>query len=357
MENKSIHLKGLNGIRAIAALSVVLSHTFLGLEYFGIKKIDGGWNFASYGVTMFFTLSGFLITFLMLKEKKTFNKISIKEFYVRRVLRIWPLYFFYILLVVIVLMLNFPEVLPGSLIYYLCMGANIASVLGISLPFLTHYWSLGVEEQFYFFWPWLVKLFNPIKSVFIFLIFFWIIKLIMRICISESIFYQFICTARFDCMAIGALWAILLDRKNKLFLSVSFNKITQVLCWIVLVLAAIGELCIPDFLNDNVFSIASAIIILNVAFNKKNLINLENIVFNFLGKISYGIYVYHVLIIYILGLLLKGRIEGFNDFLQVVIVVFSVIGSTILVSWASYEFLEKSFLRIKEKYSKILSHS
>ena len=79
MEKNIFHLKGLNGIRAIAALSVVLSHTLLGLEYFGLKNIDGGWNFANYGVTMFFTLSGFLITYLLLKEKKTFNTISINR--------------------------------------------------------------------------------------------------------------------------------------------------------------------------------------------------------------------------------------------------------------------------------------
>src|SRR5690349_8717514 len=119
MEKKGIHLKGLNGIRAIAALSVVISHTLLALEYFGIKKVNEGWNFASYGVTMFFTLSGFLITYLLVKEKRIFATINIKEFYIRRVLRIWPLYYFYIILVIFVLLIKFPESLSESIYYYL----------------------------------------------------------------------------------------------------------------------------------------------------------------------------------------------------------------------------------------------
>ena len=70
---KTIYLKGLNGIRAIAALSVVVSHIIKGFENFGLKSIESGYQFASYGVTMFFTLSGFLITFLLIKEKETYS--------------------------------------------------------------------------------------------------------------------------------------------------------------------------------------------------------------------------------------------------------------------------------------------
>src|SRR5436189_6466393 len=102
MDKKGIHLKGLNGIRTIAALSVVLSHTFKRFHEFGLKQ-SNGWDFAIFGVTMFFTLSGFLITFLLLKEKETFSDINIKSFYVRRILRIWPLYYLYLIIVLAVL--------------------------------------------------------------------------------------------------------------------------------------------------------------------------------------------------------------------------------------------------------------
>ncbi len=358
MAQKGFHLKGLNGIRAIAALSVVLSHTFIGLDNFGIKKIEGGWDFASYGVTMFFTLSGFLITYLLLKEKANFKTVSIKDFYVRRVLRIWPLYYFYLILVVIILLLNFPGTLPGGLPYYLFLGANIASALGLSLPLLTHYWSLGVEEQFYLFWPWLVKLFNPLKSITIFIALFLSIKLLLRISMPQSLLYQFVYGTRFDCMAIGALWSILLAGSNTSgFVNLVFNRITQVLSWGILLLAATGKFKIPDFINHDVFSVATANIILNVAFNKNTLIGLENKVFDFLGKISFGIYVYHVMIIYLLGLLLRGRMNFIEGPVRLILLLAIILISTITVAWLSYEFFEKPFLKFKNKFAKIQSHS
>ncbi len=342
-------------MRAIAALSVVISHTLLENEYFGIQKIvAAGWGFASYGVTMFFTLSGFLITFLLLKEKEAFSTVSIPKFYVRRILRIWPLYYFYIFLVLII---TFREGLPADLPYYLFMGANIPSAAAVSVALLSHYWSLGVEEQFYIFWPWLVKLFSPLKSVTIFLIFFLMVKAVLRILMPQSFSYQLIGITRFDCMAIGALWAILMNKDTRGFKLVCFNVITQILAWGVLLLAAIGKLKVPDFINQDVFSISSAVIILNVAFNKKSLIDLDNRILNFLGKISYGVYVYHVLVIYCLGLLLKGRLPALNVYAQVVLIIFAVVAITILVSWLSYEYLEKRFLKFKDRFSKVFSRA
>ena len=85
--NQSFHLRGLNGIRAIAASAVVISHTlFAGFE-FGLKKVDEGLVLARFGVTIFFALSGFLITYLLLAEERTFKTISIGKFYIRRILR------------------------------------------------------------------------------------------------------------------------------------------------------------------------------------------------------------------------------------------------------------------------------
>src|SRR5690349_15528394 len=104
--SKAIYLPGLNGLRAIAALAVVISHTTVALSDYGLNnKIFGessdgratGLKLAGYGVTIFFTLSGFLITYLLLKEKEL-GTIKIKNFYIRRILRIWPLYYGYLIL-------------------------------------------------------------------------------------------------------------------------------------------------------------------------------------------------------------------------------------------------------------------
>ncbi|MEP7236277.1 MAG: acyltransferase [Ferruginibacter sp.] len=352
---KSFHLKGLNGIRAIAALSVVFSHTMLGLNYFGLRSIEGGWKFANYGVTMFFTLSGFLITSLLMQEKEQFSTINIRDFYIRRILRIWPLYYLYIIFVVIVLYKYFPGQLPGGLAFYLFLAANMSAILNLTLPFLTHYWSLGVEEQFYLIWPWLFKKYSPLKAVTGFLIIFLLIKLLLRFFAPLSVGYQFISTTKFDCMAIGALAAILYSSYQKQVATFGFNYFTQIFSWAILIIAAAGYLNIPDFINHDIFSIATAIIIVNVAFNVKTIINLENRIFNFIGKISYGVYVYHVLLIFLLSKLFNNYLPFNNYTFQVIFIFIIVLSTTLLVSFVSYNFFEKKFLLLKKKFTKVAS--
>ena len=154
--SNTFHLKGLNGIRAIAALSVVITHVVQGLEMFGLPRMRG-LEIAGYGVTMFFTLSGFLITYLLLLEKEKYKDVNIKQFYIRRILRIWPLYYLYLLLSLVALFIYDSQVLNGNVIFYVLLLANVPFILGVQIPVIGHFWSLGVEEQFYLFWPWVVK--------------------------------------------------------------------------------------------------------------------------------------------------------------------------------------------------------
>jgi len=115
-----------------------------------------GLDLAGNGVTIFFTLSGFLITYLLLKEKEI-SRIKIKDFYVRRVLRIWPLYYLYFALCMITVALFKVQFDAASVPFYLLLAANVPFILNTTLPFLAHYWSLGVEEQFYLFFPHIAK--------------------------------------------------------------------------------------------------------------------------------------------------------------------------------------------------------
>lgn len=99
--SKSIHLPGLNGLRAVAALSVMWSHTF--------QDTFGDWGTVGFklpvvadGVTMFFVISGFLITYLLLNEQEKSQTVSIPKFYMRRILRIWPIYYAYMAIALIV---------------------------------------------------------------------------------------------------------------------------------------------------------------------------------------------------------------------------------------------------------------
>ena len=138
---KGIHLSGLNGLRAMAALSVMWGHTFQ--STFGDWGVRGvSLPVVADGVTLFFVISGFLITFLLLNEEKQSNRIDIPKFYMRRVLRIWPIYYLYLIVAVLVT----ATWKNSNMWYYVFFTANIPFVLTVGIWPIVHYWSIGVEE-------------------------------------------------------------------------------------------------------------------------------------------------------------------------------------------------------------------
>ncbi len=157
------YIKGLNGIRAISLFMVLTTH--LGIfdnvsgEFFQNRLFN---LFSGYaGVNIFFTLSGFLITRLLYTEKITFNGISLKNFYIRRFLRLLPpLLLFYIAIAVLMLAHAIPSTYKGFLIsffylYNFVFHQYYTQELG-------HTWSLAVEEQFYILWPFVIR--EPLKT-------------------------------------------------------------------------------------------------------------------------------------------------------------------------------------------------
>src|SRR5258705_5003952 len=150
MNNRTLYLPGLNGLRAIAALAVVITHiTFVLSAFhldpfiFGSSKngMPRGLDMAGFGVSIFFAISGFLITFLLQNEKEI-QPINIKNFYLRRILRIWPLYYLYLIIAVLTIIALGFNLNIKSLVLYLFFAANIPYILNIPLQFLSHYWSL-----------------------------------------------------------------------------------------------------------------------------------------------------------------------------------------------------------------------
>ena len=160
MRQVSVYLPGLNGLRAIAALSVLIAHVSQeGIADFGLPKLVN-LPMAGYGVTLFFVISGFLITFLLIKEMRKTQTVSIGKFYLRRILRIWPIYYLFIIVSLSVfLCFGMPnQILVKELWFYLFFAANIPFITYQGIMILVHYWSIGVEEQFYLFWPLLVRI-------------------------------------------------------------------------------------------------------------------------------------------------------------------------------------------------------
>ena len=164
-------------------MAVIIGHIELTKKSFGLPNlIESDISFFSkggghLGVVLFFVLSGFLITLLLLKERELKHEINFKKFFMRRLLRIWPLYFLFITFVIFVFhgYENLKQVMSNSnevvLLYFLILPNVAISGIG-TIPYIAHLWSIGVEEQFYLIWPFLFKkLKNKWILIFLFLIF------------------------------------------------------------------------------------------------------------------------------------------------------------------------------------------
>ncbi|MCW3077624.1 MAG: putative acyltransferase [Bacteroidetes bacterium] len=377
MNNEKIFFKGINGLRFLAALSVVITHVELLKGSFGFKhywKEPLIFNLGGLGVYFFFVLSGFLITFLLLKEKEKFGKINIKAFYIRRILRIWPLYYlifclgFFVLphfpsININYLQASFVQNYYPSLILYLFILPNLALSLFSAVPHIGQLWSIGVEEQFYIFWPWLIsKSKNIARSLVKFIAVILIIKclvLIIGYWYRSEDWYKvlklFVAMSKFECMAIGGLGAYWLFVQNKKILVFIYNRIVLT-CSILLIPVLVYFT--PEKIQDGVhlvYSLIFLIIIINVGTNTKVWFKLENPLFSYLGKISYGIYMYHFIIIPIVLSLTKSYVSGMNEVVLNMFLYSIILITTILISSMSYEFFEKRFIKIKAKFALVNS--
>lgn len=359
---QSIHLKGLNGIRAIAAISVVLFHASLSLDLFGLDpyiiwgKLENnkpqGFRMGSYAVTVFFTLSGFLITYLLLKEQQI-RGINLKNFYIRRALRILPLYFLVLVFSLIIYKLIDIPFSNTIVLYYLFFLANIPATLESGISHMGFYWSLGVEEQFYLIWPVFIKLSknrylkNAIWLLLLFFLlrgFFWLIKLNNP---DYEIFNKFLSLNRYHNLITGGVAAMFFIRRNKLFIRIFTNKYVVGLAWIILFLPSLKAFRAPAF--HEIVSLCTVVIIVSQITAKNRWINLEHKAMDFLGKISYGIYMTHSIVI----ILLSRLIGKFADQSSLnYIFIFALVPTiTIIISTILYYYFESWFLNQKKRFA------
>lgn len=358
-QSKPIYFPGLNGIRAIAAFMVIFAHTSNRLPLFKLESIFSE-DIATHAVTIFFTLSGFLITYLLLAEKKNTGTINIRKFYFRRILRIWPLYYTYLLIVIIISgfkiewpILFYLLILPNLRISFKALfdvSAGSSSLMGM----IGHYWSLGVEEQFYSFWPYLVKKSkNLIKILLILPIGYIVIKLLLRIFHAPYGIITFFNYTRFGCMALGGLGAYLyfFHREKLKFLSHRFLEIATYLFFILILT---NNFHLTSLIDHEIVSVFTLILIYNQIANKNVFISFENKLMDFLGKISFGLYVYHPLVIYLFSLVFLNQLAAY-PIMKTIIIFIIVPLATIVIAYFSYEYFEKWFLKFKTKYVTVKS--
>jgi peptidoglycan/LPS O-acetylase OafA/YrhL len=387
-----IYFRGLNGVRAWAALFVVwyhiedykrqfqvtdgtpASHFFL--ERFGMGSNDA--------VLVFFVLSGFLITYLLLAEIQTEGKINIPKFYVRRTLRIWPVYYTVVLigffLIPIVVKLTDHSGFYVSVsndffqkfLLYLFFLPNVTHALRLFPVALEHLWTIGVEEAFYVFWPQLAQRFRkemlliPIAGILAFrLLVLQLFKIFVPLdgdinLEGFQLVLLILTKYPFEGMAIGALGAYVLFFRKQRLLDMLQHPISKGIIVVLMVLnisffRLVSLIPIFGIFTQILFSCLYISFILNLVEDEHFLPFLSTPVFDFLGKLSYGIYMYHMVIVYF-TLIFFEKIQWVdNSFLYNVVLYSLVTSITIGVAYLSYHWLEMPFLSFKKKFQTVES--
>jgi peptidoglycan/LPS O-acetylase OafA/YrhL len=363
------YFPNLNGIRCIAAFLVVFHHLEQAKGAFGIASFYGHpivQHAGRLGVGLFFVLSGFLITYLLLDERGRFGNVDAKKFYLRRVFRIWPIYFLIFGLSFFVFphleLLYFPgtneKLLVHSTERLLLMALvlpNLAFVL-YDLPYwCAQTWSIGVEEQFYYLWPWLIK--YPKRRIGIVLAFLVITAGLLGLGlyfldttrdVQKAIVGTFIGQFRIQTMALGGLCAYLVYHEKTTILNFLFRKDVQLVAYLALFILFFSGIHFFAFLE--IYAVFFGFAVLNLSCNPNSLISLENPVMRYLGKISYGLYIYHVFVIVILINLMRQYFPDVEGIGYNVIVYSLTIAGSVLVSSLSYLYFEKPLLAYKDRH-------
>lgn len=298
------HMPQLDGVRALAVVAVLVHH-FGGPLPLSLNQVWWG----SLGVRLFFVLSGFLITRILLRSRQLAEESdgsrlgATWQFYVRRSLRIFPIYY---LVIAICAAINIPPVreLLGWLVTY---TLNIQCTLQGWYPDnISHFWSLAVEEQFYLVWPWLV-LFAPRK---------WLAPLTCTTVFAGLVFrLAMVATgdlwmagyvlpfSALDALGLGALLAISVSSKfSQPFLRVFFASYAlpvSVIGYALLLLfwyAGLESLEYYSALSDTTSALFFVWLVSCAARGFRGPVGalLQSRPFMYCGKISYGIYVYHM---------------------------------------------------------------
>tara|TARA_Y100000589_G_scaffold328039_1_gene371250 strand:+ start:76853 stop:77929 length:1077 start_codon:yes stop_codon:yes gene_type:complete len=345
------YFKNLDALRFFAFFAVFLSHApLLPDNHFLHQYLKLGFL----GIDFFFVLSSFLITWIILKEKTLTRQFSWCNFMIRRILRIWPLYFLIVLLGFIVWLLK-PDVSVPDWGWYIGFLANFYIIkYGDSfLFFLTFLWSISVEEQFYFFWSLLMKFVKRhLPAIFITLI---LISLIFRWINSEnSKVLYFHTISILGNFGIGGL-AAYLSFYNHQFINMVKNqrKFFTLLPYILLILCVAfyyvlfaGRIGVT--IERLFFSLIFGWIILEQNFAQNSLIKWGEFNFlNYLGKISYGLYMYHGVV---LTAITVGGLAVFKGYFYNISVTVAALLTTIVVSAVSYKYFEHPFLKLKKRF-------
>jgi peptidoglycan/LPS O-acetylase OafA/YrhL len=365
------YFENLDGLRFFCFLSVFFYHSF-DTKFDYIRDSDvhhfirhGIFDHANLGVNFFFVLSGFLITYLLIHEKKINGVIDIPRFWLRRILRIWPLFYFsvffgFVVFPILKYFFGQTSTETASIWHYLTFFNNF-DVIEKGIPdasILGALWSVAVEEQFYLIWP-LVLFFLPVNRYWIVFTFIIIASWLYRMFNNDPVLYHYHTLSCIGDMAIGGFGAWLISECREFKSAVMQLGPGR----IFLIYASFASIY---FFRDDIFywshftrvfdrsviACVMLLIILEQCYSRHSFFKLCRYkVVSTLGVMSYGLYCFHFIGILIAKTLTN--LLGFNTELWQVVFLDTALALviTILLSRASYLYFEMPFLRLKERFS------
>ncbi|WP_026474928.1 acyltransferase family protein [Alkaliflexus imshenetskii] len=353
----------LDGVRFFAFLLVFIHHHPLFKDVPGLKYIyEYGWI----GVDLFFVLSAYLFTKLLVVEYQKTNTISFKKFYIRRVFRIWPVY--YVFVAIVVLLALYAKDFEVSRY----MWIRIAGLLTFADNILTanagynpieitsHLWTIGYEEQFYVFIPLIIFFLvrKPIKVRWLFFISVYLLCSIIRLIIIVKQ------------VPHPALWVLPITHFEAIFMGVIIGfggadfilkKIKPEIVGVIGLLFFVLIILMPNLdiisgwliLTYTFVGFSTALVFYAVLYSPPLQRFFSKELFVFLGKRSYGLYVFHLAANSLAFMIVKKA--GFSDpnVLWISFIVSLLL--TILMSVISYQFIERPFLILKKKFEIVVS--
>ncbi len=400
------YIKSFDGIRGFFAIVIVVAHWSLALPFFPL-----GWE----GLQLFFLISGFLITRILLHEKERTRRLGpyLKNFYIKRTFRIFPLYFLYIFFVVALMFLfKNNDIMTDNIAefsknwkYYLTYTNNLKFWVNFKMgipyndsPFFAHLWTLALEEQFYFFMPMLVFFLSKRK-----------LAVALGILIIAPIFIRFFGYQYLTAQNDDPVWAILIIYRNLIFQADSFalgaalaafnfDWIKHPKRWFYFLLAVFVTINVASYpaVQNNIGIILDHLpgSFDNVEINPISYLVLlghpELLLFNYqyvytitlvnlmgflialtavrntsllpkvlqnkwmikVGKVSYGFYVFHFLGIVVITTIAGkffGGVKNIHLLVQIPLFIVFIIG-LYYFSLLLFNYFEKPFLKLREKF-------
>ncbi len=368
------HMAALDGVRGLAIVLVMFVHfvgdltPYSGLER-GIVKVS---NYGTWGVDLFFVLSGFLITGILWDSKT--DPRYFRNFYIRRTLRIFPLYYAVLALLFVVLPL-LPSIYPESLgesarhqawVWAYLTNFYVALQKRWALPYVSHFWSLAVEEHFYLVWPWVVLASSRATLLRVCggaIVFSLLLRVVMARLGAGDVALVAVTPCRLDALCTGAFIAVAarpdgIDRLARLaapVLGVTGALVLAVSSWH----AAVGVLDVVTLpLRGTAMALFfGALIVLAITADRRTMVSrlFSSRVMRSLGKYSYGLYVFHGIIAYRIQERQQGAewltVRLRSHLLAMGVQAMAGAVLSLLAAVLSYELFEKHLLRLKARWA------